>query len=155
MKQLLIRSSLGTILILAVSHSAFGQNYTPKVIPQCRVVDTKTNETVCAYTLEQVKALYKLDVELADLRAAAGLKDQKIAALESIISESKTKDTAYQDIIKHVEDRNADLLQKYLACDKALQYERAKPQTGSFIAWAIAGVGFSLAAGVLIASAVK
>jgi hypothetical protein len=124
--------------------------YTPKAIPNCKVVETKHDGTLCGYTLEQVKAIYKADNELVELRATKPLLESKILQLEAINLQHVAKEKALDEIVVRTDAYGKAQTEKYLKCDKDLQYEKAKPAVGSYIAWTIAGVATSVLAGVLL-----
>lgn len=148
-----IKLLVGAILTLAPKAS-FSQAYTPRIIPNCKVVQTQSDGTLCGYTLEQVKTLYKADNELVELRASHPLLEDKVLNLENINTNHIIKEKALDETIVRLDVYSKDQTDKYLKCDKDLQYEKAKPAVGSYLAWAVAGLAASVLAGVLLARAV-
>lgn len=150
MKSFVIFTSLFLVSSPALAEPA----YTPKIIPKCAVVDLKAGGKGCSYTLEQVKALYQVDSELAMRRTTEPLKDKKLALQEGIIAKTREQLKLAESSLGTAKKRNEELTKQLIDKDKQLQYEIAKPRWGSYIAWGTAALVSSVFVGYVIATKV-
>ena len=117
----------------------------------CRVAELKSGETACTYNLDEVKQLFRADLELATFRDAAPLRLKQIDELRLAATEQSKRADALTNINLRLQGRVDELTGERLACDKDLQNERAKPAWGSPLAWILTGLSAALTAGLLLA----
>lgn len=124
--------------------------YVPKIIPQCKVVES----VGCVYNLEQVKELYAFDSELHVLRNQYTLTRMQLALKDEVIEYQNKQIKLTLENIKLFKDRNQELTNQLIETDRNYQFERAKLRIGDPILWTIIGVVSSAFVGYVVADQV-
>lgn len=129
---------LAGLCLAALPHAHAEPAYTPQAIPPCSKIKLNSGKTLCGYTLPEVKALYKADSELVELRQKKIVLEQKVMAQESMIEKIQRQLELGLSNVRLVTTRNGELTQQLLETDRVLQQERARPMWGSYVAWGVA-----------------
>lgn len=142
-------------LIVLFPSGLRSEPYTPKNLPRCTVSTLKSGKTACAYTLEQVKAVYDADSRLTECVKVSELTKKKLFNTESIVSKLKKQVTLSSGSVTALEKRQKELTKLLLKTDLALQRERVKPRWGSYIAWGVTVAVSAAFAGYVIADRLR
>lgn len=116
-------------------------DYRPLVVPRCHVYTTKKAKEVCGYaTIEDVRALYLADAELADFRKRKPLIDLQLKLKDSQVTDLTTAVEAASAAGAVWEARSKELSKQLITLDLKYQKERVKPRWGAWLTWGGAGI---------------
>lgn len=125
--------------------------YTPQVVPKCAVLEFSSGEKRCTYTLEEVKALYKIDAEFLRIKKMLLLQSQKILLQGRIIEWQQEQLRLSAKNTALLNRRMNSLTNLYTETDKKLQLELARPKWGHYIAWGLTSAVTALLVGYIAA----
>lgn len=129
--------------------------YTPKIIPKCQIVQILPGMKRCAYTLEQIKELYKIDSRCAFLEKASIAQGQKLILQSDIIAWQQEQLRLSAKNTSLFSERMNSLTKLYVKTDKKLQFELAKPRWGHYIAWGLTAAVTALLVGYITADQIN
>lgn len=125
----------------AVADETPAAEYKPQVVPECKVYKTKAHGEVCGYsTIEEVRALYAADSELADFRMQEPVIALQLKLKTDQVTDLKLATDAATRSGAIWEGRSKALSEQLVALDLKYQKERVKPRWGTWLSWGTAGV---------------
>lgn len=141
---------------LCLMQSALAEpKYTPQIVPKCTVLEITPGEKRCIYTLDEVRVLYHIDLELIKLQKLSSLQTQKIIMQKNIIDWQREQLKLSEENTALFHKRTEDLTKQYLDKDRKLQMVLAKPRWGHYMSWAVVAMFATLFTGYVVADQIS